>query len=232
VCSSDLGCKLSQCGPEAEKALLAALESSDANTRTAAAASILRTSNDAKLLGAVADSLKDAQPEMRMLGADAVFTLLVHGADTSRYIPILLKMIAEEPPATRLAAFEILVDLRAAIPREAAASFLKVPDPKAVWLAYSYLRPAHLSCDEAAPLLGNPLPYARLLGLNFLKQTRSSRAVELAMPLLRDSQKEVRATAQRVLQSLTAQNFALNHPEKWERWWAANRNSFKPSEDR
>ncbi len=228
----DAGCKLLQCGPAAEKAVLEALQDPDANRRIAVAASIVRTSDNAKLLGSVADRLDDLRPEVRMLAEDAVFKLCLYGWDAERHIPRLMQMLVKEPQAVRLAAFELLVRLQADIPREEAASFFKVPDEKTVTLAYSYLRTENLSCDEAASLLSNSLPFARCLGLNFLKQVRNSRAVELAMPLLRDPDERVRTTANRVMQSLTGQHFAGNHPEKWEHWWAANKSNFRPSEDR
>ncbi len=228
----DAACALLQCGLAAEGALLTALESPNTDARVAAAASIVQTSGDLNLLRAAADRLTDPRPEVRLLAEHAVFRLGAYGEDIARHIPKLLRMLAEEPPATRVAALEILMDLGTAVPREEAASFFKIPDSRAVFLAYTYLRTRDLTCDEAAPLLSNKLAYARSLGLQFLKQARSARSVELALPLLGDRDENVRATAHRVLQSLTAQSFALNHPEQWEQWWAANKQNFKPSEDR
>jgi len=227
----DAACELLQCGPVAEGVLRTALESPNANTRVATAAAIVRASNNVKLLRPAADRLNDSLPEVRLLAENAMLRLYFLGEATAGYTPRLLQMLAEEPPASRMIALEILINLGAAIPRAEVLSFFRVPEPDAVFLAYGYLRTRGLTCDEAAPLMKNASPYARSLGLNFLKQTRSTRAIELAMPLLRDRDPAVRATAQKVLQSLTAQSFPLKYPEKWERWWAANKDHFKPNED-
>jgi HEAT repeat protein len=249
-------CNLLQFGREAEPSFVAALQNTNARVRLAAAAAITQTSHDVKLLGAVADRWKDLEPEVRRYAAEAasnawdarhleplvsllgdpdeevrteaVFSLVARPDDTEQHLSVLLQLLRDGRPEARLSAFQVLYRLRVRMPREDVAYFLQVPDRAAVVMAYSYLRPQNLSCDEAAPLLRNPLMFARLLGLNFLKQVQTGQAVELAIPLLRDREKRVRATAARVLQSLTGQTIPQNQPEKWERWWAANKATFAP----
>jgi HEAT repeat protein len=81
---------------------------------------------------------------------------------------------------------------------------------------------------EAAPLMTNRFGNARLHGLLVMQANADATAVELTLPLLRDSNSVIRSRACVVLQAISAQNFSDDDPTKWEAWWAANKATFSP----
>ena len=81
---------------------------------------------------------------------------------------------------------------------------------------------------EAAPLMTNRFGNARLHGLLAMQANADATAVELTLPLLRDSNSVIRSRAGVVLQTISGQNISDNDPAKWEAWWAANKVSFRP----
>lgn len=88
------------------------------------------------------------------------------------------------------------------------------------------LKERALTSAEAATLTTNQLITARLIGLRVLQRNADSKAIELTLPLLSDSNEIVRSRAFAALTAITGKEISKNEPEKWERWWAANRNTF------
>jgi len=68
---------------------------------------------------------------------------------------------------------------------------------------------------------------ARLIGLRALQLNADAEAVDLALPLLRDTNSLVRSRAFEFLQTFSGQDISRDDPAKWEQWWAANRNTFQ-----
>ena len=68
--------------------------------------------------------------------------------------------------------------------------------------------------------------FAKLIGLKVLQQNGDSRSVDLAIPLLKDSDEFLRKRAGATLEKITGQNIAYDQPQKWEEWWAANKSGF------
>ncbi len=85
-----------------------------------------------------------------------------------------------------------------------------------------------LTSAEAALLTTNQLATARLIGLKVLERNADAKAVDLALPLLRDSNPIVRSRAFAVLNAITGQDLSEDEPVKWERWWAVNQAGFTP----
>jgi hypothetical protein len=83
-----------------------------------------------------------------------------------------------------------------------------------------------LTSAEAAPLTTNLLIMARLMGLKILDQNADAEAVALTLPLLRDKSSVVRNRASALLQTVTGQDIAPTEPAAWEKWWAANKDTF------
>jgi hypothetical protein len=67
---------------------------------------------------------------------------------------------------------------------------------------------------------------ARVMGLKILRQNADAKAVELTLPMLRDTNSIVRNRAFALLQTVSGQDLPQNDPAKWEYWWAANKASF------
>jgi hypothetical protein len=85
-----------------------------------------------------------------------------------------------------------------------------------------------LSSDEAALLLKHGLAEARLLGLRILQSIADRRAVELALPALRDPNPIVRKGAFFFFRTVSGRDFSPDDAAKWEQWWVAKRESYKP----
>jgi HEAT repeat protein len=88
----------------------------------------------------------------------------------------------------------------------------------------------NISSLEAAPLIMNRLTMARLLGLGVLRRNGDVKAIELSLPLLRDTNSIVRARAFSLIRAVSGQNISDNDPAQWEKWWAENKHSCTPRE--
>lgn len=212
------------------------------------------TARDARLLNHLTALFTDPEPEVRMDAASAAIwnwdpkfaepllrllrdendgvrhaaalALRSNYASTSEHRATLFTMLKDENPLARGAALNAMSAWYVAIPREDLLSMFEVPDLSAVSLAYSRLRQEGVSSQEAAPLLENPLPIARLLGLRILLENADKQSVELTIPLLKDPVKPVQARALALLHALTGQSIPRDQPEKWEQWWAAHKATF------
>jgi HEAT repeat protein len=84
-----------------------------------------------------------------------------------------------------------------------------------------------LSSTEAAPLMTHRLGEARFAGLRIMQENDDAKAIELTLPLLRETNSVIRTRAFAVLQTITGQNISDDDAAKWEAWWAANKATFK-----
>jgi hypothetical protein len=121
------------------------------------------------------------------------------------------------------------------VPRDELLQFFRVPDPGVIGITLSQFRKADsrgenlkydISDEEAVPLLENSEQLARKIGLNVLYQNASKRSVELALPLLKDSDQQVRLLTARTLRALTGQHFTADQANEWGKWWTANKANF------
>lgn len=83
-----------------------------------------------------------------------------------------------------------------------------------------------LSNEEVVPLLKNSEPLARMIGLAVLYQNAKPQSVELALPLLKDPEKALRARTAAMLRALTGQHFTDEQADEWEKWWNENKMNF------
>ena len=79
-----------------------------------------------------------------------------------------------------------------------------------------------------APLMTNRFGTVRLLGLHAVQNIADATAVDLTLPLLRDTNSVIRSRAFTVVQEITGQNLSDSDPAIWEAWWAANQRAFTP----
>jgi hypothetical protein len=251
---------LKRLGPEGAAELAVALRSSDSDVRIAAAAGIMRLPRaDRMLLEILGTRLNDSEPEMRsfavsairrcwdakyieplvglLSGEDslvreaAISILKDHRNDLLTYVPLFQKMLRDEKTEFQAIGFKMLSGVQTNISREDLLRLFRNPDQEVFAMAYTRLRNEKLSCDEAVPLLENPKMMARSLGLNILFRNNNNQAVEMAIPFLRDREKEIQDRAWKGLQALTGQDIPKDQPEKWEQWWAANKATFVPKDN-
>ena len=60
-----------------------------------------------------------------------------------------------------------------------------------------------------------------------LKLVCDRKAIELALPLLRDPKSIVRKRAFFFLRTAAGEDLSPDDPEKWEQWWVANKDGYK-----
>ena len=88
-------------------------------------------------------------------------------------------------------------------------------------------RERRLSSAQASVLITNQLGQVRLMGLKILERNGDAKAVELTLPLLRDTNSVLRSRAFAVLRTISGQDVSENDPAKWDQWWTANKATFK-----
>ena len=148
-------------------------------------------------------------------------------------------MLKDTNAAIRVSGMEMLYQLQVPIPREQLLQFFKLPDREAISLVLAQLRSTNnsgmpsfindgtgISDIEAAPLLQNADPIARLIGLKILFKNAEKQSVELAIPLLKDPEPAVRLRVARTLRALTGQHFTDKQVNEWQEWWTANKTNF------
>ena len=189
--------------------------------------------------------LRDPHPEIRREAATA---LSFH--EPPARAPAYVELLKDRDPDVQAAALQVLSRTNlGAIPRPELLRLLSSPRISTVSLALNCLEgsPAwgffappttafpraapreltnHVSSAEAAPLTTNQLTLARLMGLKILRSNADADAVELTLPLLRDTNSFVRSRAFSLLRAVSGQDLAQSDPAKWEQWWAANRDHF------
>ena len=94
--------------------------------------------------------------------------------------------------------------------------------------AFTRLR-RNLELDELDPLLTNPLPMGRLMGLGELTRIGDKAAVDRIVSMLHDPNEAVRWRVRSSLRRLFGQKLGAD-PAAWEKWWAENKGSFTPQQ--
>ncbi len=246
---------LSQLGTNGATALLPALQTTNALLRIHASSALpnLRGLRADKLL---LNLIQDPEPEVRMnavwaahqnwdsrfvdplinlfndededVRRAATQVLILHNKDFAEKTSIFLKLLKDPNPDVQACALRLLTGIpNTKIPREDLLRLLAIPQKDVVGSAFGLLRNEKpLSSDEAVPLLQNSMGFAKLLGLKVLQQNGDNRAVDLAIPLLKDADDFLKKRAGTVLEKIAGQNIPYDQPQKWEEWWAANKTGF------
>jgi HEAT repeat protein len=200
---------------------------------------------DPRFIEPLVGLLRDRQPEIRQ---QAVNCLERH--ESTNRVPAYIKLLQDPDPDVQVCALRVLTHIgRDSIPRVQLLRLLGSSRLDNVYAALALLSPSRspgifdgppirdprfparietnqVSSIEAAPLMTNRLTMARVMGLKVLRQNADAQAVELSLPLLRDTNSIVRNRAFTVLQTLTGQNIPQIDPAKWEQWWVANKDTF------
>jgi len=167
-----------------------------------------------------------------LAGATLMQTLAFH-PEGKKYIPVVQEMLHDKNLATREAAIEALRAVRVTIPRADLLQFFKVPNLHVVAAACRKLEEEGegVSNEDAIPLLQNSDPSVRAFGLKTLYENIGKSSIELALPLLKDSEHIVRGRACDLLMDLTGQNIPVDQPGWWKKWWAENKTTFVLDEE-
>ena len=75
-------------------------------------------------------------------------------------------------------------------------------------------------------MLQNIEPFARVFGLDILYRNADKQSVELALPLLQDSDELVRLKTAQTLRAMTGQHFTETQNNEWTKWWTENKTNF------
>ena len=177
--------------------------------------------------------LRDEYPEII---ESAIGYLREQRDEMPKHIPLFLQMLKDTNANVQMAGLRSLMGIRdVQIPREDLLPLFSVPRLEVAGAAVSYLRGQagpgveSISSKEARPLLQNSNPMVRMIGLATISRNADNQAVEFAIPLLRDPEEAIRLGAHRLLTDLTGQNFPIDQPDQWEKWWEQNKATFKVS---
>jgi HEAT repeat protein len=189
--------------------------------------------------------LKDPEPNVRFC---SLAVLLQVARDAIPAEP-LVELVRDPRPQVHGAALHVLFQLdRDMVPRADLLPLLGSSDSLTVSLAWKliegtgYVQPAlpeplasereqqlkarALTSAEVAVLTTNQLATARLTSLRVLQRNADPKAIELTLPLLRDTNEIVRSCAFTALAAIAGKEISKDDPLKWEQWWSANRNTF------
>jgi hypothetical protein len=142
----------------------------------------------------------------------AVLVMTQDRENLPKYLPLFRKMLADTNQTVRVIGLRLTVmaGAGATIDRSEWLSFLSSPDRTALGIVATHFRWSteqdRLSDDEAVPLLHNPEPLGRLIGLAALSQNGDAHAIELARPFLNDTNATVRFIAARDIKFMTGQD--------------------------
>ncbi|HEX5221636.1 MAG TPA: DUF2330 domain-containing protein [Verrucomicrobiae bacterium] len=199
-------------------AYLALLTDADPNVRAAAlgiAWSINRRNPSPEVQSAALRSLRDTNLDVQ---SHALHTLwkMDHSA-----IPRadLMPLLCSSNPTTIFMAVKLIEGTGLVRPA--------VPEPEAA-AREAALRERQLSSAELEVLATNRLGQVRFMTLRLLERNGDAKAVELILPLLRDTNSVVRSQAFGSLRNIADQNISDDDPNKWDAWWTANKATFKP----
>ncbi len=149
--------------------------------------------------------------------------------DMQPFMPEFREMLKDPDENVRIAGMQILQRMGVNLSKQDLVPFLTSSNLSAVGMAFSLLlRQDEVSDDDAAILLQNPLPQARMFGLRVLARNPEKRSVDLALPLLQDTNEAVRFRAAQMLRALTGQDFDTDQVDEWNKWWAQNKAAFVP----
>jgi hypothetical protein len=173
------------------------------------------------------EALNDNDVEVRW---QAEYGLEHHLSEITNYIPHFHAMLKDRNLGTRAVCFKLLRQLRVPMSREDLLAVFQAPSMGVVWDAYrefAEVTGGNVSDADDVALLQNSDPNIRGgLGLVILYQNADKEAVELALPLLKDSEIPVRIRAAATLRALTGQHFTDEQAAEWENWWTENKAHF------
>jgi HEAT repeat protein len=175
--------------------------------------------------GTLMGLLRDPHIRVRM---EAAQLLSLH--ETKDRAPAYLALLQDPDPDVQARALQVLAKINpTAVPREDLVRLLDSPRLETVWNALRLLGrsqpwciparapndvPKDLTSKEAAPLTTNRFTLARLMGLKILMRNADAAAIELAQPLLRDTNTIVRNRAANFLRTVAKQERALDGEER------------------
>ncbi|HTR43840.1 MAG TPA: DUF2330 domain-containing protein [Pseudomonadales bacterium] len=151
--------------------------------------------------------LSDKDADVR----EAAAWVISHSPDAGKNAPIFHKMLLDPNPAVRISALRVIQLTSLPIDHSELLPFFKIPDRRAIGISTAYFGNANghydLTDEQAIPLLQNAEPVGRLIGLRILGQHADARAIELACPLLNDTNPAVKYAAKETMQKMTGQDF-------------------------
>jgi HEAT repeat protein len=201
---------------------------------------------DARFVEPLLGMFRDSNPMIRRQAAQWLAS-----NEPAGQAPMYVGLLADSDPNVQGCALQVLSRInREMIPRDSLVRLLGSPQIETVSLALNLLenprpsagwefqplpgvprpqpRQEQLFSFEAAPLTTNRLTLARLMGLKVLRNNADAQAIELTLPLLRDTNSLVRTRAVSLLQSVSGQAIPNDDPNQWEQWWAVNKATFTP----
>ncbi len=198
-----------------------------------AAAEVLFAAWNPQNAGRLVALLRDPDPDVRLSVARQLQNPSLR-RDVEKQLPVIREMLNDNDPNIRASGIRMLILLQQPVTREQLLSCFAIPDQSVIGLAISQFqefgkrgsRRYELSDQEAVPLLHNSEPFARLVGLVVLVGNATPESVELALPLLKDTDLMVRNRAELSLRRLTGQTFTADQTDEWNRWWSANQAHF------
>jgi HEAT repeat protein len=200
---------------------LGLLNDPDANVRMHAlgiASSINRQAIPQEVFSAALAMLKDPNEDVRSSALHALWRMDHEAIPRSQVLPLL-----NSPRFDTIAIAVKLVEGNGLMQRP-------LPEPENT-AREQRLRERQLSSAEASVLATNRLGQARLMGLGILKRNGDAKAVELALPLLRDKNSVVRSRAFSTMQAISGYSISDDDPAKWEAWWSKNKTTFTPRKE-
>ncbi|MEJ0090687.1 MAG: DUF2330 domain-containing protein [Limisphaerales bacterium] len=212
--------------PELLKLLPTLLDDSEPEVRLHAAYAAENSSSPA-YFNRMLTLLRDSNAEV---SAAALGYLREQRDEVPKHIPLFREMLQDTNVNVQIAGLRLLMSIpEVEMPRADLLALFSVPRMEVAGAAVACLKRESISCEEARPLLHNSLWMARMIGLAILKMNANNQSVELAVPMLKDSEPVVRLRAHDLLTDLTGQNFPAEPPEQWEKWWQQNKATFTVS---
>jgi len=170
---------------------------------------------------------RDEYPEIR---AEAANVLGPNSPRSGIAISTYLDLLKDQDPDVQACALHVLLPISGGrIPREDLIRLLANPRMNVIYTTLSLLRRGRMwtmSSEEVEPLLKHNLTAARVMGLNVLQNIADPKAVELALPLLRDTNSIVRKRVFFFFRTVAGENVSPDDPAKWEQWWAEHKATF------
>jgi HEAT repeat protein len=199
------------------------LEDADARIR-ATACKAARGNWDGTFVPRLVQLLSDQEAEVRWAACDC---LQAHPAESTNNISAYQKLV-ENGGVAALPAMTLLNRHHAQLPKASWVHLLSSTDPGMITAAMENLRfQQKLELDEISRLLTNSLPMARRWGLILLRPNDKA-AIDRIVSMLRDPNEGLRWLARDNLRRISGKKLGAD-PAAWEKWWAENRETFKPA---
>jgi HEAT repeat protein len=167
---------LSQCGPAAVDAVLAALKSDDPAVRSSAAETLMFT-HDPRTIPALTAALKDPDGDVRQVALLALQT-----SNAPNFLEALRATLKDPDPATRVIALRASGELPNAESIPIVLAAVHDPDPSVRNAAVTYLKPAQTADPQVAQaliaLVQDPDTGVDWSALNALATSRDPRAID------------------------------------------------------